>query len=373
MKGSGLYKLGLLLALVAGLLVNSVAATQRVKDLASIAGVRDNQLLGYGLVVGLNDTGDGQNAAPFMVQSLKSMLNRYGITLPPNVDPNPSNVAAVSVHAKLPPFSKPGQTIDVTVSSIGDAESLRGGSLLMTPLKGADGQVYAIAQGNLVVGGFGAQGEDGSQITVNVPSVGRIPNGATVEREVRSAFDQGSHLTINLNQPDFTTAKRLVKQINEVLGSATAHALDAGSVRVRAPMDPNQRVSFISLIENLEIQAARAPARVVFNARTGTVVMGSGVEVSPAAITHGSLVVTIQEDPETEQPAPLSQGETATVENSEIGIEQEENPMFLLDPGVTLDEIVRAVNQVGAAPGDLQAILEALKQAGALHAELIVI
>ncbi len=347
-------------------------ATQRIKDLASIAGVRDNQLLGYGLVVGLNDTGDGNNAAPFMVQSLKSMLARYGINLPANVNPTPGNVAAVSVHATLPPFAKPGQTIDVTVSSIGDAESLRGGSLLMTPLKGADGQVYAMAQGNLVVGGFGAEGADGSRVMVNVPSVGRIPNGATVEREVRSGFDQGSHLTVNLNRPDFTTAVRLVKQINDLLGNDTARAVDAASIRIRAPMDPNQRVAFISLVENLEIQA-RAPARVVFNARTGTVVIGSGVEVSPAAITHGSLTVTIDENPTVEQPAPFTDAAAATVANSEIGIEREASPMFLLAPGVTLDEIVRAVNQVGAAPGDLQAILEALKQAGALHAELIVI
>lgn len=352
------------------LMSTTLAQAERVKDLASIAGVRSNQLIGYGLVVGLDGTGD---KTKFTGQSLRNMLVEMGINIPPGTDPKSKNVAAVSVHAELPPFAKPGQTIDVTVSSLGDAKSLRGGSLLMTPLKGANGQIYAMAQGNLVVGGFGADAGDGSRVTVNIPSAGRIPNGATVERTVKNAFNIGDHIVLNLHNPDFTTASRLTDAINHTLGKGTAYSIDASSVRVNAPRDPNQRVPFLSLVENLELNPGEAPARVVVNSRSGTVVIGQHVRVSPAAVTHGNLSVTISASPEVSQPNPLSQGQTVITPNFDVEITEEDSRMFVFDPGVSLDEIVRAVNQVGAAPGDLVAILEALKQAGALSAELVVI
>ena len=364
---------GLLLAAL--LACASAAHAERIKDLASIAGVRNNQLTGYGLVVGLDGTGDQTSQTPFTVQSIANMLTQYGITVPPGVNMQLKNVAAVSVHADLPPFSKPGQAIDVTVSSIGNAKSLRGGSLLMAPLRGADGNVYAIAQGNLIVGGFGASGNDGSRVTVNIPSAGRIPNGATVERSVPSDFHTGESVVLNLHVSDFTTSHRLASLINSTLGEGTAQSLDAVSVSLRAPTDPSQRTSFIAHVENLEIDPGEAAARVIINSRTGTVVIGSNVRVTPAAVSHGSLVVTISEQPYVSQPiAPFSNsGRTVVVPDSQIEIEQEESSMFLFQPGTNLDEIVQAVNRVGAAPGDLVAILEALKQAGALRAELIVI
>ncbi len=346
---------------------------ERIKDLASIAGVRENQLAGYGLVVGLDGTGDQTTQAPFTVQSLKNMLKQLGVTLPDNLRPQLKNVAAVMVTADLPPFAKQGQRVDVTVSSLGNAKSLRGGTLLMTPLKGANGQVYAMAQGNLTVSGFGADGADGSSITVNVPSVGRIPNGATVEHEVPTGFAQGESLVLNLNRPDFTTANRMAEVINQNLGGDVAWPLDGSSVKVRAPTDPGQRVSFVALIENLPLEAAAPRARVVVNARTGTVVIGSGVKVLPAAVSHGNLTVTISEGLRVSQPRPFAGGRTAVVPESDIEIEQEDNRMFLFNPGTSLGEIVQAVNDVGAAPGDLVAILEALREAGALRAELVVI
>ncbi|MBK1673447.1 flagellar biosynthesis protein FlgI [Ectothiorhodospira shaposhnikovii] len=354
-------------------LPSGTGAAERVKDMASVAGVRSNQLVGYGLVVGLDGTGDQTTQAPFTVQSLKNMLGQLGVTVPSNVNPQLRNVAAVMIHADLPPFAKQGQTIDVTVSSIGNAGSLRGGTLLMTPLKGADGQTYAIAQGNLIVGGFGVAGADGSRVSVNVPSVGRIPNGATVEREVPSAFAQGDYVTLNLHRHDFTSANRLSDAINDALGPGTARPLDGSSVRVSAPRDPGQRVSFISLLENLRVQPGEPPAKVIVNSRTGTVVIGSNVRVMPAAVSHGSMTVTITERAQVSQPAPLAAGETVVTPQTDIEVTEGDGRMFLFSPGVTLDEIVRAVNQVGAAPGDLVSILEALREAGALRAELIVI
>lgn len=358
---------------ILSLMLPLAVQAERIKDLASVAGVRSNQLIGYGLVVGLDGTGDQTSQTPFTVQSLKSMLAQLGITLPANVNPQLKNVAAAMISAELPAFAKPGQTIDITVSSIGNAKSLRGGTLLMTPLKGADGQVYAIAQGNLIVGGFGASAKDGSKITVNVPSVGRIPNGASVERAVNNPFAAGNSLYLNLHSSDFTTATRLAQAINDAIGPGTAEPSDATSVRVNAPRDPAQRVSFVSLLENIELQPGEAAAKVVVNSRTGTVVIGQNVRVSSAAVAHGSLTVTITEGATVSQPAPMAAGQTAVVPESDIAIEEESDRMFLFNPGVTLDEIVRAVNQVGAAPGDLVAILEALKQAGALRAELLVI
>lgn len=342
----------------------------RLKDMAKVKGVRNNQLVGYGLVVGLDGTGD---SAPFTNQTFRNMMNQFGINLPEGVNPSSDNVAAVTVSANLPPFAKAGQELDITVSSVGNADSLRGGTLLMTPLKGADDQIYAMAQGSLVVGGFGAQGQDGSRITVNVPSVGRIPNGATIEREVDSPFTRGDTITFNLMRSDFTTARRVVEAINDRLGPNMAYAHDATSVSVKAPRDPSQRVSFLSILENIEVNPAEASAKVVINSRTGTIVVGENVKVSPAAITHGNLTVTIQENPEVEQPNPFAEGETAVEPNTQIAITEDPARMFQFGPATTLNEIVQAVNQVGAAPGDVMAVLEALKQAGALRAELIVI
>lgn len=362
-----------LFAAVLMIQTSSSAHAERVRDLASVAGVRTNQLVGYGLVVGLDGTGDQTAQTAFTVQSLENMLSQFGITIPDDLTPQLKNVAAVSVHAELPAFSKPGQSIDVTVSSIGNSKSLRGGSLLMTPLKGIDGNVYAIAQGNLIVGGFGGEGLDGSRITVNIPSAGRIPSGATVEREVAGNFTAEEFVVLNLNTPDFTTANRLSSTINTMLGGGVAEAMDAVSVRVQAPIGTGARTSFISVLENIQVEPGPAAAKVIINSRTGTVVIGANVTVTPAAVAHGSLVVTISENPFVSQPAPFSEGETVLATNSGVEIEQENNRMFLFAPGTSLNDIVQAVNRVGAAPGDLVAILEALKQAGALRAELLVI
>ncbi len=355
------------------LLISSSLSAERIKDISSFAGVRSNQLLGYGLVVGLDGTGDQTSQTPFTIQSLKSFLKQYGVTIPPDINPQLKNVAAVTVHAELAPFAKPGQNIDITVSSLGNAKSLRGGSLLLTPLRGIDGQVYAIAQGNLVVGGLGVQGSDGSSISINIPSAGRIPNGATVERAVPSPFASSDELYLNLHSADFTTAKRVQICINEHFKQNIAYAIDAVTVKVNAPAENVSRVSFVADLENIVLTPGEAAAKVIVNSRTGTVVIGSNVSVSPAAVTHGSLAVTITSDPLVSQPNELSLGETAVVDRTNIEVEQQSNRMFVFNPGVTLNEIVNAVNQVGAAPGDLVAILEALKQAGALRAELVII
>ncbi|WP_425414726.1 flagellar basal body P-ring protein FlgI [Pseudoxanthomonas dokdonensis] len=349
------------------------AQAERVKDLAQVGGVRSNPLVGYGLVVGLDGSGDRTSQAPFTVQSLKNMLGQLGVNVPANVNPQLKNVAAVAIHADLPAFAKPGQPIDITVSSLGNATSLRGGSLLMAPLRGADGEIYAIAQGNLIVGGFGAQGRDGSRVSVNVPSVGRIPNGAIVERAVAGGFGGGDNITLNLHQADFTTVSRMVAALDNAFGRGSAYAIDAVTVSVRAPTDANARIGFMSQVENLELTPGTAPAKVIVNARTGTVVIGSQVTVMPAAITHGSLTVTISESANVSQPGAFSAGQTVVTPQSSVQVSSEGNRMFKFEGGTTLDDIVRAVNEVGAAPGDLIAILEALKQAGALRAELEVI
>ena len=351
-------------------LVLNTAYAERIKDITSIAGVRSNQLIGYGLVVGLDGTGD---KAPFTTQTFKNMMAEFGITIPNGTDPKLKNVAAVSITAEMQAFAKPGQRLDITVSSLGNAKSLRGGSLLFAPLKGADGQVYALAQGNLVVGGFGIQGNDGSKLTVNVPSVGRIPNGATVERAIPNAFGHGDSLVLNLDQANFTTARHIIDTLNDLLGPGTAEALDGTSIRVSAPRDLSQRVSFLSVIENMEVKMGDARAKVIINSRTGTIVMGQHVRIEPVAVTHGSLTVMVQENLDVVQPNALSDGETAVVPRTNITATQESSRMFKFGPGVSLDQIVQAVNEVGAAPGDLMAILEALKQAGALKAELVVI
>ena len=343
---------------------------ERIKDITSIKGVRTNQLVGYGLVVGLDGSGD---STAFTVQSLKSMLGQYGITLPANVNPQVKNVAAVAIHADLPAFAKIGQTIDITVSSLGSAKSLRGGSLLMSPLKGVDGNIYAMAQGNLIVGGLGVEGADGSSITINIPSVGRIPNGASIEREIANPFASGDHIVLHLKRPDFTTAKRLADTINHVLGANNALAQDSVTVAINAPQDVSQRVGFVSFIENLEFQPGEAAAKIIINSRSGTVVIGNHVKVYSAAVSHGNLTVTITNSQEVVQPEPFGEGVTAIILETDIEVNEEGSRMFRFPEGVTLSEIVRAVNQVGASPGDLVAILESLKQVGALSAELIVI
>ena len=355
------------------LLMSGYAHAERIKDIASIAGVRDNHLVGYGLVVGLDGTGDQTTQTPFTVQSFKNMLQQYGIVLPAGSNPQLKNVAAVAIHADLPPFSKTGQKIDITVSSLGNSKSLRGGSLLMSPMKGADGKIYAVAQGNLIVGGFGVAGSDGSKVTVNVPSVGRIPSGASIEREVPNPFANMEKVVLNLNRGDFTTANRVVQAINNVLGPDSAHALDSVSIQVLTPPTTSQKVEFVSFLENLIVTPDSAPARIIINSRTGTIVITADVRVKRAAVAHGNLVVSVVADPIVSQPGALSGGTTAVVGRNQINIEQEDARMFLFRTGVSLRELVDAVNKVGAAPGDLVAMLEALKTSGSLTAELIVI
>ncbi len=396
----------------------SSAQSTRLKDLASVQGVRSNQLVGYGLVAGL--AGTGESNSKFTEQSFRSMLNNFGIKIPENVSIKISDVAPVVVHAEMPPFAKPGQNIDVTVSAIGEADSLRGGSLLQTMLRGIDGNVYAIAQGSLVVGGLGVEGADGSRVTVNTPTVGRIVNGATVEREIPNDFNltdsitfnldradftgaDGSRVTVNtptvgrivngatvereipndfnltdsitfnLDRADFTTAKNVADTINNIYGVGSALAQDAVSIRVTAPRDPSKRVEFLSALENLDIVEGKEEARIVVNSRTGTIVVGSNVRLRPVAVTHGGLTVTVNEDPQVSQPAPFSQGRTTVVPNSNIAVEEKQGRMFKLDTGATLDDLVRAVNEVGLAPGDLMSVLEALDQAGAIEGRLVII
>ncbi len=360
-----------LVALLCCLLPLGAVHAARIKDISSVEGVRSNQLIGYGLVVGLPGTGEKNNA--FTEQTFRTMLNNFGIKVPDNIKPKIKDVAPVAIHADLPPFSKPGQTIDVTVSAIGEAKSLRGGTLLQSFLKGLDGRVYAVAQGSLVVGGLGAEGADGSKVVINTPTVGRIANGATVEREVPNSFSQGDTITFNLNRPDFTTARRLADVVNDLVGPNTAQALDATSVQVYAPRDPGQRVSYLATIENLEVDPANEAAKIIVNSRTGTIVIGSEVRLKPAAVSHGGLTVTIAENQQVSQPNPLSGGQTAVTNNSTINVQQAEGRMFKLDTGATLDDLVRAVNQVGVAPGDLMAILEALQQAGAIEGQLVIL
>ena len=354
---------------ILSILVVLPSSAQRVKDLADVAGVRSNQLIGYGLVVGLPGTGE---QSPFTEQSFKTMLSNFGITMPENLKPKIKNVAAVAVHAELNAFAKPGQTIDVTISSMGSAQSLRGGTLLQTILMGIDGNPYAVAQGSLVVSGLGAEGLDGSQILVNTPTVGRIANGATVEREVKSPFASGDYITFNLHQSDFTTAKRLSDTINDLI-AGSARAIDATSVQVNAPRDIADRVSFLSVLENLEFEPASPAAKIIVNSRTGTIVIGSEVQLLAAAITHGGITVTINEVQEVSQPDAFAEGETEITNQSSIDVSQTDARMFVFKPGVSLDTLVRAINEVGAGPGDVMAILEALDQAGAIRGELVVI
>jgi flagellar P-ring protein precursor FlgI len=356
---------------LAALIGASPASAERVKDLGTFQGIRTNQLTGYGIVVGLPGTGDDN--LEYTVQSMKGVASRFGLQLPPGVNPSLKNSAVVIVTAELPAFAKPGQKLDITVSAMGKAKSLRGGTLILTPLQGADAQIYAMAQGNLAVGGLGAQGADGSKIVVNIPSSGRIPEGATVERAVDTGFATTPTLTFNLARADFTTAQNVASVINARFGMGAAKAIDGVSVAVQAPVGSDIRSTMMSEIENLPVTAAEAAARVIVNARTGTVVINSAVRVSPAAVTHGKLTVRIDESQHVSQPLPFSKGETALEQKSAVAIEEEKRPMFLLEPGPRLADIVKAVNAIGASPADLVAILEALKEAGALNAELVVL
>jgi flagellar P-ring protein precursor FlgI len=352
------------------LMLTAPAHAERIKDIASIQGVRSNQLIGYGLVVGLPGTGEKTR---YTEQTFRTMLKNFGINLPDSVRPNSKNVAVVAVHAEMPAFIKPGQNLDITVSSLGEAKSLRGGTLLQTFLKGVDGNVYAIAQGSLIVSGFSAEGLDGSLVIQNTPTVGRIPGGAIVERSVISPFASGDYLTFNLRRSDFSTAKRTADAINDLLGPDMAKAIDATSIQVSAPRDASQRVSFLSVLENIEVIPAEESAKVIVNSRTGTIVVGQNVKLLPAAVTHGGLTVTIAEATQVSQPNALAGGDTVVTTNSTIDVSEKDRRMFMFNPGTTLDELVRAVNLVGAAPSDVLAILEALKMAGALHGELIII
>lgn len=367
MKNTKNFVAALLLLLAA----SGVAYAERIKDLASIQGVRTNQLAGYGLVVGLDGSGDQTTQTPFTVQSIVNMLGQMGVNLPPG-SLQLKNVAAVMVTASLPAFSRPGQNIDVTVSSLGNAKSLRGGTLIMTPLKGADGQVYAISQGNVLVGGVGASA-GGSSAQVNHLAVGRIPAGATVERAVDTPVGQGDYVNLELNQSDFTTADRVVQAINRRFGEGTASAGDARRVQVRAPRDANQRVAFLAQVENLPVQAGNAAARVIVNARTGSVVMNQNVEVDNCAVAHGNLSVTIGSETQVSQPNALSQGETVTTQSAQIDIKAQGGGLVVLQSSPSLGEVVKALNAVGATPQDLLAILQAMKASGALRAELEII
>jgi len=346
---------------------------ERIKDIASVQGVRPNQLLGYGLVVGLDGTGDQTTQTPFTVQSITAMLAQMGVNLPPGTNLQLRNVAAVMVAAQLPAFAQPGQLLDVTVSSMGNAKSLRGGMLLMTPLKGADGQIYAMSQGNLVVAGAGDSAA-GSKAQINHLNAGRIPGGATVERAVASPFLLGDVLRLELHSMDFGTAGRVVDAINRRMGAGAAQALDARVIQVRAPQAPNDRVAFMAQLENLNVDVVAGAAKVIVNARTGSVVMNQSVTLEPVAVAHGNLSVTINSTPMVSQPAPLSQGgQTVVTEKANIQISQDGGKMVMLEAGARLADVVKALNSLGATPQDLLAILQAMKSSGALRAELEII
>ena len=352
--------------------VAPAASTVRIKEVAAVQGVRSNQLLGYGLVVGLDGTGDQATQSPNTTQSLQSLLQQMGVTLPPGVQLSPRNVAAVLVTAQLPPFAQPGQTIDITVSSMGNAKSLRGGTLIATPLKGADGQIYALAQGNLLVGGAGASA-GGSKVQINHLSAGRVPEGATVERSVPTPLLDGDALTLGVKADDFATAHAVAEAINAARGAGTAVPLDGRSVRVAMPPEPGRRLAFLAEIENLPVTLERPAARVVLNARTGSVIVNDAVTLGPCAVAHGNLAVTISTTPVVSQPNALAGGQTVSAERSDIAISQQGGSLVQMPAGAKLADVVKALNALGATPMDLLAILQAMKSAGALHAELEVI
>ena len=344
----------------------------RLKEVASVQGVRSNPLVGYGLVVGLDGTGDQTTSTPFTTQSINALLQQMGVTVPPGTSMQLKNVASVLVTAQLPPFAQPGQQLDVTVSSLGNAKSLRGGTLIATPLKGADGQIYALAQGNLVVGGAGASAA-GSKVQINHLSAGRVPEGATVERAVATPLAQGEYLQLDLNANDYTTAREVARAVNTKMGAGSAQALDGRVVRVRMPASADARVAFMADIENLTLELAAPAAKVVVNARTGSVVVNQTVTLNACAVAHGSLSVTINSTAVVSQPAPFSKGETVSRDQAAITIRQEPGSLIQLPAGTKLADVVKALNSLGATPQDLLAILQAMKTAGALNAEIEVI
>jgi flagellar P-ring protein precursor FlgI len=348
------------------------SAATRIKEVATVQGVRSNSLAGYGLVVGLDGTGDQSQGAPFTAQSLAAMLQQMGVAVPAGVQLQAKNVAAVMVTATLPPFAQPGQAIDVNVSSMGNAKSLRGGLLIATPLKGADGNVYAMAQGSLIVGGAGASAA-GSKVTINHLSAGRVPGGATVERSVPTPLAAGEFLQLDVTSADFATARAVAHAINASKGEGTAFALDGRVVRLRAPADMNARVAFLADVENLPLELAKPAARIVLNARTGSVVMNDAVTLAPCAVAHGSLSVTISTTPMVSQPNALAQGQTVQSERADISITQQGGSLVQMPAGTKLADVVKALNALGATPQDLLAILQAMKSAGALQAEIEVI
>ena len=364
----------LLKALLCGALIAGSAGAQaeRLKDLASIGGVRQNQLIGYGLVVGLDGSGDQTTQTPFTVQSVVSMLQQMGVNLPPAGQLQLKNVAAVMVTTSLPAFAQPGQMLDVTVSSMGNAKSLRGGTLLMTPLKGADGQIYGMAQGNVLVGGVGAAA-NGSKAQVNHLSVGRISSGATVERAVANSLGQNNMVSLELNDSDFSTASRVVEAVNRRFGADTASAQDGRVIRVRTPAGSDERVAFLGALESLNVTPAQVAAKVILNARTGSVVMNQSVTLDTCAVSHGNLSVMINTENTPSQPAPLSNGQTVVVQNSAIEIKKDPGQVVLLKQAASLADVVKALNAIGASPQDLLTILQAMKASGALRAELEII
>ena len=362
----------LLLPLLAFALLAQPVQAMRIKEVASVQGVRSNQLTGYGLVVGLDGTGDQTTQTPFTTQSLNAMLQQLGVTVPPGTPMQLRNVAAVMVTAQLPPFAQPGQPIDVNVSSMGNAKSLRGGTLIATPLKGADGQIYALAQGNLIVGGAGAS-QGGSKVQINHLSAGRIPGGATVERSVPTPLQHGDHIQLDLTADDYSTARQVVQAINRAKGDGVAEALNARVVRVRMPLAGGDRISFLADIENLPIDMAAPAAKVVLNARTGSIVMNQAVTLGACAVAHGNLSVSISSTPVVSQPGPLSNGQTVVTERADIQIAQDQGSLIQMPAGTKLTDVVKALNSLGATPQDLLAILQAMKAAGALQAELEVI
>ena len=365
------WYIALLCLALSGVAGAAVPAKRALLDIADVQGMRANQLVGYGLVVGLSGTGD-RSQVKFTGQSMANMLKQFGVQLPDDIDPKLKNVAAVSVQATIPALAGKGQTLDVTVTSIGDAKSLRGGSLLLTPLRGIDGEVYAVAQGNLVVGGVKAEGQSGSSVTINVPTAGIIPNGAIVEREIASATSNQDEVILNIKQPNFRTARNVERAINRQLGTV-AKAVSAGRVTLRAPKDPSQRIAFMALLEDIDVDLGRERPKVVFNSRTGTVVLGQDVKVRKAAVSHGNLTVTITESKSVSQPNAFAGGQTTVTPNSSVNVQRERNNMFVWPEGTSLEVIVRAINSLGATPDDIMAILQALNEADALEGELVVI
>ncbi len=380
----------IIIILLATSLSSTFVSADRIKDLTDVAGVRSNQVLGFGLVTGLQQTGDGKDL-PMTAQALKTLLSGMGVSVDGPItdfdlgdqlvslatqnakkEVKVENVAAVMVTAEIPPFAKPGQRIDVNVSAIGVAKSLRGGQLIMTQLRGIDGETYAVAQGALTLTGVSVD-QAGSSVQIGVPTAGRIPNGATVERMIATPFDTAEHIVLNIKEADFSTSSAITEAINVAFGEGTAKALDGVSVAVSAPLESSQRVSFLSMVENLDVSPGDPPARIVINSRTGTAVINRNVKVSAVAVTHGAITVSISATNEVSQPEPFSEGETVEIQNAEIEVAEAANPMVLFQPGVDLREIVDAVNQVGASPSSLIAILEALKSSGSLRAELVVI